>query len=272
VEIQPSAFLKVAFILTFSKHLHWLNRDGENRMNQIKHMALLCLHGMLPIGIILVQKDMGTAMVILGIFLFMLFVGGMSWKYILAGAIASPLLALAFWEIVAEEHHKMRILVLTDIELQEAERLGMFFQQWQGLIALNSGGLTGQGFFGGEYMYMFAIHNDFIFAYIGMVAGFIGCVASLALLLLICIKMLSVSGLARDCLGRMICCGVFAMLFLHTTVNVAMVTATGPVVGIQLPFYSAGGSSTLAQWTAVGLVLSVWAHRKKEYHMFYEEE
>jgi rod shape determining protein RodA len=70
----------------------------------------------------------------------------------------------------------------------------------------------------------------------------------------------------------MLCFGAFAVIFVEAVVNIGMVLAITPVAGSQLPFISAGGSSTLALWIAVGLVLSVWSHRKKEYHMFYEEE
>ncbi|MCL1831654.1 MAG: FtsW/RodA/SpoVE family cell cycle protein [Oscillospiraceae bacterium] len=271
IEVQPSAFMLVAFILTMSTHLSYLNRDGENKMNQLHHMALLCLHAMVPMGLLTLQKDTGTTIIFTGVFLIMLFLAGLSWKYIVALGVASPIAGVVLWNL-ARNYQMTRILVLIDPEVREAEMLGIYYHQHSGLIALNSGGLTGQGFTGGEYTYLFAVHNDFIFAYIGMVAGFVGCLLAVLLLLSICTKVLTVGSVSRDYLGRMICCGVFAMFFFHMVINVAMVTAVGPVVGVQLPFYSAGGSSTLAQWIAVGLVLSVWGHRKREYHMFYEEE
>jgi rod shape determining protein RodA len=227
---------------------------------------------MVPTGLVIAQDDMGTAMMIFGIFLIMICLAGLSWKYILAGITAAPVAAYVVWNYIAREHHIMRVLIIIDPEIQEAQKLDMFWHQYVGLQALNSGGLTGQGFTGGEYTYLFAVHNDFIFAYIGMVSGFVGCILALLLLLAICVKTLTVGSVSRDYLGRMICCGVLAKIFFHMVINTAMVTAVGPVVGVQLPFYSAGGSSTLAIWIAVGLVLSVWAHRKKTQHMFYEEE
>jgi rod shape determining protein RodA len=271
IEIQPSAFLRIAFILTFATHLNFLNKIGAN-MNHPKHMALLLLHGALPAGLVYLQEDHGTTVILVGIFLIMLFAAGLSWKYILAGAIASPLIGAFLWFVVAQPHHKMRILVLFDAQMQEAQRRGIFHQQWHGLAALSSGGLTGQGLTGGEYTYVYAIHNDFMFAYVGMTLGFIGCIAAVALLLSICIRNLVVASLSRDFLGRMICFGAFAVIFVEAVVNIGMVLAITPVAGSQLPFISAGGSTTLALWIAAGLVMSVWGHRKKEYHMFYEED
>jgi len=267
-QIQPSEFVTVAFIMTFSTHLH---KVGE-KMNQLHHMLLLCLHAFFPIIIMVLQDNTGAPMLVLFIAITMLFTAGLSWKYILAGIVATPVIGYAFWNYYAKEYHKLRILVVLDKEIQEQEILRFFHQQSRGLYALGSGGLTGQGLYGGDYIHIFAIHNDFIFAYIGMTLGFVGCVLSLLLLLSICIKLLSAASAARDSLGRLICCGAFSTVFFHTVINVGMVVAVTPVVGVPLPFISAGGSSTLALYIAIGLSMSVWAHKEKKYHMFYTEK
>jgi rod shape determining protein RodA len=111
-----------------------------------------------------------------------------------------------------------------------------------------------------------------MFAYVGMVLGFIGCACALLLIFTICTKMLTTASASRDFLGRMICFGAFAVIIVESVVNVGMVLAITPVAGSQLPFISAGGSTTLSLWIAVGLVMSVWAYRKRDYHMFYEED
>jgi rod shape determining protein RodA len=105
-----------------------------------------------------------------------------------------------------------------------------------------------------------------------MVLGFVGCVLTVLLILSICIKLLSVGSVARDPLGKLICVGAFSTVFYHAVINVGMVVAVTPVVGVPLPFVSAGGSSTLALYIAIGLALSVWAHRERKFHMFYEEK
>ncbi|MDR0222197.1 MAG: FtsW/RodA/SpoVE family cell cycle protein [Oscillospiraceae bacterium] len=267
IQIQPSEFLKVAFIMTFATHLC----KAGDKMNHPRHFALLCLHGMVPVGLVIIQDDTGTALIILMMFLTMMFAAGLSWKYILAGLVGFPVLGVVFWNFYAQPHHKMRILVLIDKELQQKEAVGLYDQQRRSLMALGSGGLTGQGLSGGNYVYIFAIHNDFIFAYIGMTLGFVGCAVTLALLLLICVKIIAAAGAAKDLMGKLICVGAFSMIFFHSVINVGMVIAVTPVVGVPLPFISAGGSSTLALYCAVGLVLSVWAHKEKKYHMFYTE-
>ncbi|MCL2634639.1 MAG: FtsW/RodA/SpoVE family cell cycle protein [Oscillospiraceae bacterium] len=268
MQIQPSEFLTVAFIMTMATHLH---KVGD-KMNRLPHMALLCLHVLVPVIMLVLQDNTGAPLLIILIFILMLFVAGLSWKYMVAGAVAIPLAAMAFWNFYAKDYHKMRILVVLDKELQQTELQGAFHQQNRSLIALGSGGLTGQGLSGGEYISIFGIHNDFMFAYIGMTLGFVGCILTLLLVMSICIKLLSTASLAKDLLGRLICAGAFATVFFHAVINVGMVVAVTPVVGVPLPFVSAGGSSTLALYIAIGLVLSVRAHREKKYHMFYTEK
>lgn len=268
MQIQPSEFLMVAFIMTLSAHL---NKIGD-KLNRLPHFALLCLHAMVPVGIITLQGNTGTSVIILSVFITVLFVAGLSWKYFLAGIVSVPALGFAFWNFYAKDYQKNRILVIFDKEIQQREIKGIFHQQSLSLIALGSGGLKGQGVSGGDYVSIFGIHNDFIFSYIGMTLGFIGCVLTLLLMLLICVKILSVMSASKDLSGRLICSGVFALFFTHSVLNVGMATAVLPVIGVPLPLISSGGSSTLSLYCAVGLVLSVWAHREKQYHMFYTEK
>jgi rod shape determining protein RodA len=268
MQIQPSEFLTVAFIMTFATHIHKLG----NRLNELHHVILLCAHALLPMGIMALQGNTGTPVLVLLIFITMLIMAGLSWKYIAAGVVAVPIVGWALWTFYAKEYHKLRILVVLDSEIWEQELKRFSHQQNLSLMALDSGGVTGQGLTGGEYISFFAIHNDFIFSYIGMVLGFVGCILTLLLILAICIKLLSVASVARDNLGRLICLGVFSTIFYHTVINVGMVIAVTPVVGVQLPFISAGGSSLLSLYMAIGLVMSVWAHKEKKKHMFYEEE
>jgi rod shape determining protein RodA len=268
MQIQPSEFLTVAFIMSFATHLY---KVGD-RLNRLVHVALLCLHALVPIAIMAAQGNTGTPLIVILIFVLMLFMAGISWKYIVAAVVATPLAGYAFWNFYANEYHKLRILVIFDEEIQQAEILRFFNQQYYSLMAMGSGGLTGQGLEGGDYISIFAIHNDFIFSYIGMTLGMIGCLGVILFMLVLCIRILSVMSAAKDPLGRAICSGAFATVFFHTVINVGMAIAVTPVIGVQLPFISAGGSSTLSFYIAMGLVMSVWAHREKKYHMFYTEK
>lgn len=266
--IQPSELLKDAFIMTFATHLY---KVGKN-MNKLPHFLLLCVHGAVPVLIISKQGDDGTALVFLFIFVVMLIVAGLNWKYIVIGCAAVPTAVFIAWNYLMQPHHKARVLVLFDPEMQQANIQGIWYQQYRGLIALGTGGMKGVGLFGGDYVYTSYIYNDFIYAYIGNALGFVGCLATIAILLLICMKIYFNSVQAKDLLGKYICIGVFAMIMIHSVLNIGMVLAVMPVIGIPLPFISAGGTSTVSLYVAIGLVMSVYGHRERKYHLFYTEK
>lgn len=268
ITIQPSEILKFAFILTIAAHI---NKLGD-KLNSPKHLLPLLAHGLFPVGLIIIQGDAGSALVFLFIFVCMLFMAGISWKYLVAGAVAVPPILYVAWNFVMKEHHRQRFLILFDEEMQEAERRGKFYQQYNGRMALGSGQLRGLGFDADIYTYIPEGRNDYIFSYIGMTFGFIGCMIVVIALAVLCIKLLSDASGAQDMLGRMICVGVFAMVFFHCIVNIGMVLCVTPVIGIPLPFISQGGTAMLMMHACIGLVLSVTAHREKAKHMFYTEK
>ena len=268
ITIQPSELLKDAFIMTFATHLNKVGKD----INRLPHFLLLCLHGMIPVALIAKLGDDGTALVFLFIFVIMMIIAGLGLRYILLGCAAVPAVIYFAWNYLMQSHHKARILVLFDPLMQEEQINGIWYQQYWGRIALGSGKMTGTGLFGGDYVYTSFIQNDFIFAYIGNALGFVGCIATVALLLLICMKIYLNSLQAKDKLGQLICVGVFSMILIHSILNIGMVLAVMPVIGIPLPFISAGGTSTVSLYLAVGLVLSVYGHRERKHHMFYTEK
>ncbi len=268
-QFQPSELLKAAFIMTFSLHL---SKVGD-KINELYNVILLALHGLVPVGLIMLQGDDGSALVFLFMFLAMLFSAGISWKYMLAAGVTIPAVAFVLWNYVLQPHQLKRFQVLFDEEMQQSEILGIYYQQWLGKKALGSGQMTGLGLFGSDkYTYVSEIDTDFIFAYIGMTLGFVGCIAAIVLLALLCLKVITVSTYSKDSLGRYICVGVFAMYLFHSVINIGMVLAVFPVIGIPLPFLSAGGTSVLSMYIAAGMVMSVHSHRKKKTHMFYEEK
>lgn len=268
IQFQPSEILKVAFILSLATHL---SKVGK-RMNEPLQFILLCIHGAIPTLVIVKTGDDGSAMAFLFIFITMMFAAGLSWKYIVLAAVATPPIIYVIWNYVMQPHQLLRFQVLFDTGLQESESLGIFMQQRLGKIALGSGQLTGLGLLGGDYTYVPEMHNDFIFAYIGMTLGLLGCVGVIALLATISIKILSVGSAAKDPLGRLICVGVFTLIVFHSAVNIGMVLCVAPVIGIPLPFISAGGTSIISLFVSIGLVLSVASHNTRKYHMFYTEK
>ncbi len=269
IQFQPSELLKIAFIMTFAAHL---SKVG-NRLNEPLNMLLLCIHGAVPIFIIMKQGDDGSALVFISVFVIMLFAAGISWKYIAAAVIAVPAVVYCAWNYMMQPYQIKRIQILWDTQMQEDEILGIYMQQYLGKKALGSGGITGLGLFGsGNYTYVPELDTDFIFSYIGMTLGFVGCMLTAVMMAVLCLKCLSVASAAKDTLGRLICVGVFAVFFSHSLINIGMDLGVMPVIGIPLPFISAGGTSVIAMYAAAGLVMSVYSHRRKADHMFYSEK
>lgn len=267
IMFQPSETMKLVFILTFSYHL---SRD-EEEMNKPSHMALLLAHGLLPIGLVGLQGDYGTAIVFAAIFAFMICSANISWKYLLAAPFVIAAGIAAMWFFLLGTEHKKRILILfhpgSDPEYIE-------YQQDLGLAALKSGGVFGKGLFSGneEYIAVPEMHNDFIYTYAGQVFGFVGSMGLLIVLMYICLKIFGDSRVTRDHLGKYICMGAFGLIFSHCIMNIGMVLKVAPVIGVPLPFLSAGGTAMISMYAVIGLVLSTYSHRAKNYNVFYDED
>jgi cell cycle protein len=262
---QPSEILKIAFILTFSYHL---SRDEEN-MNKPLHMLLLLIHGAIPIAIVGKQGDYGTAIVFAAIFGFMICSAKISWKYLVAAPFVIGAAVAGMWFLVLNEFHKKRILILFD----PGSDSDIEYQQDLGLAALKSGGVFGKGLLknADEYVYVPEIHNDFIFTYAGQVFGFVGSIGLLIILAYVCLKIFADSHITRDRLGRFICMGAFGLMLSHCILNIGMVLKVAPVIGIPLPFLSAGGTAMVSMYAIIGLVLSTYSHRAVNYNVFYDD-
>ena len=256
---QPSELLKICFVVTFSMHLAKVKKN----INKLKFLLPVCLHGALPVGLIFYQGDAGTALVFAVMVLFMLMAAGVSWKYFVTAfsvaLVASP---IAYFFILNDEHRE-RIINMFDIH---GDIQGVGWQQYRGRLALANGGFFGQGYLKGDLTQIGKRgvpegHNDFIFVTIGEELGFLGCLVVLILLTAICLRCIKVAKLCAKDEGKFICVGIFGMLFAQSVINVGMCTSVTPVIGITLPFFSAGGTSLLCLYLGIGLVLSVYMHR-----------
>lgn len=263
--LQPSEVLKLAFILTFAYHL---SKDSA-KLNHPLHLLFIIIHGAVPVGIVALQGDYGTALVFLVMFVVMLFSAGLSIKYIIAALVAAPPAVYLLWNYGLQSVHKKRILILIN---PGSDPMGLEYQQDLSLAALGSGKLFGKGLYGGSYVTVPEMHNDFMFSYVGQVFGFVGSVVVVLILAYICIKILLDSRSTMDSLGKLICLGTFAMLFTHCFMNIGMVLKVMPVIGIPLPFFSAGGTALVSMYVAIGFVLNCIAHNNKKYRMFYDHE
>ncbi len=252
---QPSEILKLSFILTFALHLEAV----KERINNFSQVILLCMHGAIPTLLIVLQGDDGSALVFLFIFLFMIFSADLSWKYILPPLAALPPVAYLMWQFVLTPDQKARIEVVFD---PEKYPLTISVQPRQGRIALGSGMLFGKGF-DANLRKVPAVQSDYIFAFIGETLGFLGCLVVIIMLGSICFRAIYNASRSDDYLGKFICVGVFAMLAAQTVINLGMVLSVLPVIGITLPFFSAGGTSVVVTYCGIGLVLSVAYHNRK---------
>ncbi len=254
---QPSELLKIAFIITFATHIDRI-KDG---INKPKNLIPLCLHGAFPVLLIHFQGDDGTALVFAVMFVCMLCAAGVSWKYFVSAFVALLAAAPLIYFVIMNDQQRTRIKTLFDIE---SDIQGATFQQYRGRMALANGRLFGQGLFKGTLTQSGGVpegQNDFIFVSIGEELGFIGCLLVLILLGAVCFKALNVARICRKQSGKIICVGFFGMMFAQILINVGMCVALLPVIGVTLPFFSAGGTSLLCIFLGVGLVLGVYMHR-----------
>ena len=246
---QPAELMKIAFIITFSKHLVAV----REQINRPLTVLLLILHGAVPILMVMKQGDDGTALVFICIFAAMMFAAGLKPVYILAAAGLAGLAVPLAWNML-DDKKKARFLSLIQID-EYLRRTG--WQQYQGLTAMGSGQLWGVGYLQGGQHQLYARNNDFIFTVAGEEFGFIGSLVLLLLLTLIILVILRDALHARDRLGMFLCVGMMALIGFQSIINIGMTVRLLPVIGITLPFFSAGGSSVATLYLGIGLILSV---------------
>ncbi len=256
--IQPSEFVKITFICSFSKHISLV----KDNINKPLTVLLLALHAGAVTGLILISGDLGVSLVYFGIILVMLFCSGLSLWYFLAIALLLVAVFPFAWDLLAP-YQQERIIYGFRPEL---DPLGYGLQPLMSREAIARGGFFGEGLFGGEvYETLAASHTDFIFATVCEKFGFVGGALVIIALAVIAVRIIVIGLECTDAVGRLICAGAAAIIILQTLENIGMCLALIPVVGITLPFMSAGGSSMLATYLVMGLVHSVRAHEKKFY-------
>ena len=252
VFFQPSELVKIGYVITFSMHLE-LCRDT---INQIQSLILLGIHAMIPVGLVILTGDMGSALVFMFMTIAMLYFAGLHWGYFACGGALIVASSPLIWMYVLNDFQKARFLALLRPEEYAAES----YQQLKGLNALGSGGFFGQGLFKGTYTQNGIVpesENDMIFTAVGEETGFIGSLIALGILFAICYKMFSIGKKSRDFSTQLACYGIAAMIATQVVINIGVCLMLLPVIGITLPFFSAGGSSTLCLYVGVGLVFSI---------------
>ncbi len=255
---QPSELVKIGFIITFGVHLDLVS----DRLREIKHLIFLCVHGMIPVGLVILSGDLGSALVFMAIFIVMMFCAGVQLRYFFIGIAAVCAAAPGVWYFLFSNTQKERFLGLIYPDLYE----DIMYQQNYGLEAIRHGGLLGQGLFKGVYTQAGMVpesENDMIFTCVGEELGLVGCVACLLLLLLISLHMIRTGSHSLVKSTELMCYGMATMVSFQVLVNIGMCLKILPVIGITLPFFSAGGSSNLCLYIGVGLILSIYRANKE---------
>ncbi len=262
ISIQPSEFVKITFICTFSKHIDMV----KDKINKPLMLLGLLIHAGIIVGLILLSGDLGVALVYLGLILIMLYCAGLSGWYFL-GLFGAAVIAFPFlWDLL-QPYQQNRIIYGFQPEL---DPMGIGMQPLMSREVISRGGLFGKGLFsGGMYEELTASHTDFIFATVCEKFGFVGGALVVLALVVLAVRLFYLGFKCRDTVGRLICCGCAAVVIVQTLENLWMCLALVPVVGITLPFMSAGGSSVLAIYVLMGFAHSVAAHEKKFYFSDY---
>ena len=260
---QSSELVKIAFILTFAKHLDVLRKGSK--LDHPLHVMLLGCHALVPMLLCEMQGDTGAAIVFFAILLTMSLSAGIKLRYFAAlGGIVLVALPL-LWMFVMKDYQKARFTAVFNLE-DPTVQMEDGYQQYQGRISIGSGRLDGTGLFNGTRVANKSVpfqQSDYIFSVAGEELGFIGCSLILLLLLLFMAKVLHVASTSRDDLGRYICFGFFGMIALQSVSNIGMCLALLPAMGVTLPFFSAGGSSAACMYLGFGLVQAVYMRRKE---------
>lgn len=254
-QIQPSEFVKIAFIISFSKHLSLV----KGSINKIKTLIPLAVHAGIIVLLILASGDLGVTLVYIGIIAIMLAFAGLSKWYFVAAGIAVVLVFPFLWPHL-NPYQQDRILIGFQPHLDPD---GYGFQPLLSLDAISAGGFFGRGInSGGFYEILPASHTDFIFATYCEMFGFVGAIIFLVVLFILITRMITLSKTCKNDYGSLICIGIAGMFIVQSVMNIGMCLAMLPVIGITLPFMSYGGSSMLALYLAMGFIHAISAHSK----------
>ena len=274
--IQPSELAKLAVIIVLSRRL---SRPGVD-FGDPRALGWLLLLVALPVGLIVKQPDLGTAMVFVPTAFVLMFVGGVPGRVLqvllIAGLLVVGLLLAALYlpeALGASEAVQDRIAGLTGLSEYQRERIAVFFQAdrdplgagWNKLqseIAVGSGGMWGKGFLNGTqnilgFLPRSVAPTDFIYSVIAEEKGFVGSMTVLGLFSLVIGLGIRTALGTRDRMGRLLCTGVVSMLFFHVFINIAMTVGLMPITGLPLPLLSYGGSFMVVVMSSLGIVQSV---------------
>ncbi|MCW5735688.1 MAG: rod shape-determining protein RodA [Enhydrobacter sp.] len=257
LQIQPSEIAKVAVILLLARYYHGLSRDQAGRIFYTLPPLFIVLA---PVGLVMIQPDLGTAMMVLMGGAALLFVAGVRiWMFLGAAVAAVGCLPFA-WSFM-HDYQRRRVLTFLD---PDRDPLGAGYHITQSKIAIGSGGLLGKGFGKGTQSglnFLPEKQTDFIFTTFVEEWGMIGACVLLGLFVLVLMWGFSIALRSQHHFGRLVALGVTSMMFLYVFINTSMVMGLLPVVGVPMPLVSHGGTALVSVMFACGLLMGVNVYR-----------
>ncbi len=265
LNLQPSELAKIALVLVLAKFF-----EKEENALSLQGVAKAFALVLVPMGLILLQPDLGTAAIFIGLFFTMWYVGNGRTKHIIiaglilvVGSLAVIVISLQGWVSIIKPYQLTRILVFLD---PYSDPSGAGWNIIQSIIAVGSGGFFGKGVLNGTQSslhFLPANHTDFVFSVVAEEFGFLGSVVVLALYVFMLWRGLRIAALAKDTYGTLLATGATGIFFFHLIINVGMTLGFMPITGLPLPFITAGGSITLTSLMAVAIILNVGLRRSK---------
>lgn len=252
---QPSEVLKLATPMMVAWYFH--DRPLPPRFGDL--CVALVIVG-LPAGLIVVQPDLGTAILVAGAGLAVVVLAGLSWKWMGTALLGFAMLAPGLWYLL-HDYQRQRILTLFD---PDSDPLGAGWNIIQSTTAIGSGGVYGKGLFQGTQSHLDFLpesHTDFIIAVIGEELGLVGVVTMLVLYLVLVARGLHIAVQATHTYERLLAGALSLTFFVYVFVNIAMVSGLLPVVGVPLPMVSYGGTAAITLMMSFGIIMAVRTHR-----------
>ena len=263
LSFQPSEFAKIFVILSFSLIVTRIQTKGRREISRPTKLILSLLVVAVPVGLILLQPDYGTAIAFLFSTILILFVAGINKKYIIISVLLIVILAPLLYFFILPEHAKTRIDVYLNPNLDPR---GSGYNILQSKLAIGSGQLFGMGLLKGNQTqlgFLYPKTTDFIFSVIGEEMGFVITALIVFLYVVLITKSIYVAKTAKDDLGSYIAMGIAGIFLFHMIENIGMTIGLLPITGVPLPFVSYGGSSLLTNLILIALLLNISGRRQK---------
>ena len=259
INLQPSELMKIVIILCLAKYFHRKKLENVNSIYTILTSLIIIL---LPMGLVIVQPDLGTSLLIAISGIAVLWFAGINHKYFIY-TVLGFLISLPFIIAFLKPYQKLRILTFLN---PDKDPLGAGYQIIQSKIAVGSGGIFGKGFLKGTQSYLEFLpekHTDFIFTLFSEEFGFVGSALLLIIYAIIIYRIVSIGASSRSYFAKIFCYSFGAAIFVFVTINMSMVLGLLPIVGSPLPIMSYGGSSMLATMIGLGIVMSAKVHSQQ---------